>query len=148
MPSNSVRDQIIAATIAALNTSTPGGVPAAVRVRMEPYQPSDLPTLTVAPHTDEGSPLKSDRWGPILERLLIMRVSIYVSGAAPDALADPIIVWCEKTLNSNPLGALATDILPGRFEWQYANEDQAYALLLADFHVQYQTLRTDPTKTQ
>lgn len=148
MATNSVRDQIIEAAIAALNTSRPGGIPAADRIRTEPYQAQDLPAITVAPHTDETTTLKNDRWGPIIDRLLIMRVAIYVAGAAPDALADPMVVWCEKVLNSNPFAGLANDLLPGRFEWQYASEDQPYALTLADFHVWYQTLRADSTKTQ
>lgn len=148
MPANSVRDQIIETAVAALNTSRPPGIPAAVRIRMEPYQVTDLPAITVAPHTDETTTLKNDRWGPVLDRLLILRVAIYVAGPAPDALADPMAVWCEKVLNSNALGGLANDLLPGRFEWQYASEDQQYALLLADFHVWYQTLRADSTATQ
>jgi hypothetical protein len=147
MPANSIRDQIIAAAIMALNTGTPSGVPRADRARTEPYQPVDLPAITVFPHTDETTTLKNDRWGPIVDRLCIVRVACYVAGDPPDALLDPMIVWAEKTLNSNPFGNLASDILPGRFEWQYANEDQKYSLVLADFHVWYQTLRTDPTAT-
>lgn len=152
---SSIRDQIIAAAVVALNASTdqsgnarPSGMPQADRLRMEPYQLEDLPAIVVMPLREEVEPLKDSRWGPLVNRVLTLRVACYAAGNPADELIDPMLTWAVATLDSNQLGGLANDILEGLIEWQYASEDQPFAVALADFRIMYQTKRADATATQ
>lgn len=145
---SSIREQIIEAALAALNTSTPGGVPAADRLRMEPYQIEDLPAIVIMALREEIEPLKDSRWGPLVNRVLTLRVACYAAGSPADGLIDPLLTWADQALDSNQFGGLANDTLPALIEWQYAAEDQQFAVALADYRITYQTKRADATATQ
>jgi hypothetical protein len=152
----SIREQIIEAALAALNTSTPTGVPQADRLRMEPYQLADMPAMVVMPLREEVEPLKDGRWGPLVNRTLTLRIACYaygdaigtVGGQTADKKIDPLLTWADAALDSNQFGGLANDSLPALIEWQYAAEDQPFTVALADYRIMYQTKRADATATQ
>ena len=145
---SSVRERIIEAALAALNTSTPVGVPQSDRLRMEPYQLGDLPAIVIMPLREEVEPLKDGRWGPLINRTLTLRVACYAAGNPADGMIDPLLTWADAALDSNQFGGLANDTLPALIEWQYAAEDQQFAVALADYRIMYQTKRADATATQ
>jgi hypothetical protein len=149
---SSIREQIIEAAIVALNTGRPGGVPAADRTRMEPYQAGDLPAVTVMPVREGMVHEKSSRWAYYLKRTLTFRVECRVAGNPADELLDPLLTWAGQALATPPNGAafggLAEDCIETLCEWQYAAQDQPYAMAMLDFTVEYVTLKADPTKAE
>jgi hypothetical protein len=142
---SSIREQIITAAVAALNTSTPGGVPAADRVRMEPYQSEDLPAINVMPVREEMENEKEGRWSYFLKRGCTLRIECRVQGNPADQLLDPLIVWAGTVLGGAKFGGLAEDCYEILCEWSYAASDQPYSMASLDFRVEYSTLKTDPT---
>jgi len=148
--SASVRDRIVDAAIAALNASAakPTGAPAVDDTRMEPYAVNELPAVTVFELREEDEYEKSGRWAYFLKRTMTLRVEIRVAGDPPRKVIDPLYVWAGKALAGQQFGGLAEDCIEALSEWQYADNDQPYALLSVDFRVFYVTLKADPTATQ
>jgi hypothetical protein len=152
----SVRKQIVDMAIAQINTSAPSGVPAANDTRLESYQPSELPAITVFEIREEGESEKSSRWGYLIKRTFTLRIEIRVASDSDTVSSreaiDPIYVWVAQQTASAyqqpAFGGLAESCYETLLEWQYADSDQGYTLLQIDFRVEYSTLRNDPTKTQ
>lgn len=146
--STTVRNQIIEAALLQLNTSAPGGMPVATRLRMAPYEINELPALNVFPVREEVRGDKLGRWGPIVERTFTMRVLIHASGSdavSADLALDPIVAWVS-TLGGQQFGGLAIDTEESMLEWLYEEEDLSYTSLAIDFRVVYKTLKSDQTK--
>lgn len=144
-----VRDQIITAAIAVLNTSAPIGIPAADRLRMESYEPSELPAMNVFPVREEVKSEAVGRWGPIVTRSMTMRVILHAAGSdtvSADKALDPLAAWVS-TLGGQQFGGLALDTEESSLEWLYDDEDLPYSSLAIDFRVDYKTLKADATKT-
>jgi hypothetical protein len=149
---NSIREQIIQAALALLNTGTPSGVPQTQRARMEGYDPSELPAIAIKSVREEDEYEKEGKRSYFLKRTFTLRVEVRVVGPAPDQLADPMLVWAGKQLGGQTFLSggvnLAEECLEALTEWQYASEDQPYVLAQLDFRVYYNTLKTDPARTQ
>jgi hypothetical protein len=144
-----VRNQIVDAALALLNTDPPTGFPVADDHQLESYQPGQLPAVTVFEIRDEGEINKiGGRWGPFLDRNLTFRVEVRVAGDVGRAIVDPFLAWIGTCLGGQQFGGLATDTFEALTEWQYAALDQPYTLVQQDFRVQYSVLKTDPTRTQ
>jgi hypothetical protein len=149
--SASIRSRIVDAAITALNTATPGGVPATDDTRLEGYTPGELPSIGVFEIRQESNTLKEGRWGYFLDHAFTMRVEMRIAetvAVKARATMDPLYVWVGQTLGGQQFSNLAEDCYEALAEWQYAAEDQAYTLLQVDFRVLYKTLKTDPTRTQ
>lgn len=145
---STIREQIIEAAVAALNTGTPTGVPQCVRTLMQPSEQSQLPAITVFPVREEIDPAKAGRWGPIIVRTLYLRFVIYASGDPADGALDPIIQWVSQQLGGSQLGGLAQDAVEHELTWQYDEGNFAVAAVAMDFRIEYQTLRNDAALTQ
>jgi len=135
------------AAIVLLNTATPAGVPAADRVRFEPYTPEELPAINVMPVREE-SEKKTGRWGGLLTRAFTLRVECRVAGDPADELLDPLLTWAGQALGNQQFGGLAEDCVETLCEWSYAGSDQNYSMASLDFRVNFSTLSTDPTANQ
>lgn len=143
---SSIREQIIEAAIVALNTGTPGGVPAATRARQEPYQPSELPALTVKPVREEIEYEAEGKRSYFRKRILTLRVTTAVTG--DDSAADPMTTWATKVLDGQTFPNLTEDQIEALYEWEYAAEDQPYVAVHQDFRVIYHTIAGDQTRAK
>lgn len=144
----SVRDRLLDAMLAQLNTGRPAGVPAADDERQETYKPEELPAITVAWLREEDEPQRDSRWSYYLKRTMTFRVRIRVAADPPRKAIDPLYVWVGQQLGGKQFDGLGDDCHEALAEMQYAAEDQPYAMLELDFRVYYETLKTDPTATQ
>src|SRR5579859_6361507 len=114
----SIREQIIQAAVAALNTGAPAGMPIAARERVELFSPNELPAFTVGPEyrttaTTYSEDTQYERMGkrsPFAARVFTLRVSIFVVGDS--SVADPMAVWATSVLD----GQFAPDLLEDSIE--------------------------------
>jgi hypothetical protein len=143
---SSIRKQIIDAVMARLNTSTPGGVPQTTRARQEPYDPSELPAITVKPQREQIDYEALGKRSYFRKREMTLRVSVHFTG--DDSVADPMTVWITSQLDGQVFPSLIEDCKEENNEWEYAAEDQPYLVLHQDFRVVYHTLVGDQTRTQ
>jgi hypothetical protein len=150
----SVRQQIVTAAIALLNTSRPSGVPQADETRLESYTPAELPAMTVFRIREEGESEKEGRWSYFVKRTFTLRIELRFASDTAPADMDSTYVWVGQQLGQQQFGpsanggTLAEDCYETLLEWQYADADQPYTLLQIDFRVEYSTLKEDPTRTQ
>jgi hypothetical protein len=142
----SIRDRIVDAAIAAINTGAPAGMPKADDSRMEPYKPEELPSINVFELLEEDSNEAHDgRWGPLLERVMTLRVEMRTAGDPPRKALDAMYCWVAQQLGNQQFGRLCDQCIESRHEWQNAAADQPYTLLLTDFRISFSTLKGDPT---
>lgn len=141
-----IREQILAAAVAALNSGAPAGVPQCVRTQMLNTEQAQLPAMTLFPYREEVQNDKTGRWGPVVTRTMYMRVVIYGQGQIADQSCDAILAWVTQTLSGQQFGGLANDTREHESAWQYNETNFAVAAVAVDFLVDYQTLRTDQTK--
>lgn len=148
---STIREQIIEAAVALLNTGRPSGIPACVRTLMQPNEQAQLPAITVFPFREEVNDKASGKWGPIVTRTLYLRFVAYASssssGGPADGAIDPIIAWISL-LGGQQFGGLASDAIEHELNWQYDESDYQVAAVAMDFRIEYQTLRSDATKSQ
>ena len=152
---DSIREQIMKAAVAALNgPGRPAGVPAADRLRVETYTPSELPAICVLPVREDVLPMKDTRWGPLVERQMMLRVACYVGQDAPDQALDPILQWATVALDglrpngdqNAPFAGIVLDVIEAQLEWQFAPEELPYAVCFMDWRIYYTTERGDTTR--
>lgn len=144
---STIRDRIIDGIVAALNTTTPVGVPNVVRTLMSPNETSQLPMVTVFPYREEVDENATGRWGPIVKRQLFLRFVAYATGDPADQALDPIVEWLS-TIGGSQVNGLANDVVEHELTWQYDEGNYEVAAVAMDFRIDYQTLRGDATKTQ
>lgn len=140
----SVREQIIAAILQALNTDTPPGVPQCVDTRFEPYTAEELPAMDLKVSKDDVSYEKLGKWNPFRKRVLTIRLSHSYSG--PRSSIDPSLVWATQTIDGTSLAPLVEDAIEGMSEWTYAGLDLPYSVIHQEFHVSYHTVVGDQTR--
>jgi len=144
---STIREQIIEAVVATLNTGTPAGVPQCVRTQMAPTETAQLPALTCFPFREEIDPKPTGKWGPIIKRSLYLRFVAYATGQPADGAIDPILTWLA-TLGGQQFGGLALDTYEHELNWQYDEGNFQVAAVGLDFVIEYETLRGDATATQ
>lgn len=142
-----IREQIIQAAIATLNTGTPAGVPQAVRSRLEPYTPGELPACTVKPVREEIEYEAEGKRSYFRRRVLTLRISYFFTGADESA-ADPMVQWATQKLDGQVFTSLIEDSIEALYEWEYAAEDAPYFALHQDFRIHYHTVVGDQTRAQ
>lgn len=148
MSTPTIREQIIAAAVAAVNNGAPAGVPVCVRTLMQPSEQLQLPTITVFPFREVINGKPTGRWGPIVTRDLYLRFVAYAEGDPADQALDPIVGWLTHALGGQQFGGLANDTVEHEINWQYDEGTFQVAAAAVDFRVEYQTLRADATQTQ
>ena len=144
---STIREQIINAAVAVLNTGTPAGVPQCVRTLMQPSEQAQLPALTVFPFREEINNKATGKWGPIITRTMYLRFVAYASGDPADGALDPIVAWIS-TIGGQQFGGLANDTIEHELNWQYDEGNYQVAAVAMDFRIEYSTLRTDATQQQ
>jgi hypothetical protein len=142
----SIREEVVLAAMARLNTGPPSGVPATTRTREAPYQPSELPAMTVKSLREESETKKEGRWSYFMGHTFTLRVEFYVAGDAADSLVDPLYTWAVQSLEGQQFGGLIEDCVERLMEWEYADQDHPYAKATLDFVVLYNTIKSDPTR--
>jgi hypothetical protein len=138
----SVRERIVAAMTAALAGTT--GVSSRIyRSRVEAFARSEAPALVIEPGTDE---VVQELSICKLDMRLSVTVAVYVRGAIPDQVADPIIVSVHSRLMADrTLGGLAMDLIPVSIDPQLQQADQVASWTVITWSVRYRTNVTDIT---
>lgn len=145
---SSIREQILAAIVAALNVAPPVGVPVAIRARLDAPTASQLPAITVYPFA-KSTRRPHGRTSPILDRKLVVCVEI-LSASSPTQTADqgldPSYTHVANTLNGSRLGNLASDVIESEemapFEYGQST-DASFCRDPVLFDVSYTTRASD-----
>jgi len=150
---SSIREQIVAAAVTALNTSKPAGVPAPVRTRLDSPGAAQLPAFTVYQVAETVEPMRDERAGrtsrgPVVRRTLLLAVEVVTkAGTAeePDKAADPILVWATKALAAGgTFSGLANnrlDEIGTKFE--YEQGETSFCRATMTFRCEYQSSAND-----
>lgn len=154
-----IREQIIEAITAAVNTGAPSGFPNCVRTLMQPFESAQLPNLTCFPFRESvDSRHSSGRFGPLVTRDLYLRFLVFGMGQVEntdeslpyipgDQSVDAIIARLVQVLLADvTLGGLASSITEHECNWSYDEGNYLVAAAALDFKIEYQTLRVDPTR--
>ena len=150
---STIREQIVAAAVAAIGTGAPAGVPAPVRTRLDSPAPQQLPALTVYQAAETVEPMRDPRGGhavrgPVVRRTLTLNVEVVTKAGAmeePDKAADPILAWVTKALAAaGTVAGLANnpaDELGTKFEYEQAETSLCRATI--GFRITYQSRADD-----
>lgn len=133
MPSR--REQILGRIITALAGTAQVGS-RIYRSRLEPFARSEFPAIVVEPTADtaDQTTLQTLDWQ------LTVRVSIFVRGAIPDSVADPIVLDVHsKIMSDTTLNGYAIDIVPMAAAFDMVEGDQPIGVIACDFSVRYRT---------
>jgi len=147
---STIREQIVAAAVIALNTSRPIGVPAAVRTRVDSPAADQLPALTVFQALETVKPMFDERPGrasvdgPVVRRYVDIAIEALTkagSGNEPDKAADPLLAWASKALGSvNSLGGVAKGPAKEQgTQFNYEQGETSFCRATMTVRVPYQT---------
>jgi len=149
MPS-SIREQIAAALIAALQGSS--GITGLTihRERTRPIETDSLPAILVYFEDDAPQPFDKQKFrSPFFERSLAVALQCRAQGSqslSPDAALDPVLVWAVTGgFVDETFGGLALGAEELRTEWKSREADIAVAAATLHFSIRYRTTRLDPT---
>lgn len=138
----SIRERIVAAMAAALVNTTQVGT-RIYRSRVEAFSRSEAPALVIEPGTDE---VLQELSICKLDWRLTVTVAVYVRGAIPDQVADPIIADVHaKLMADRTLGGLAMDVIPVSVDPQIEKADQVASWTVITWAVRYRTSVTSIT---
>jgi hypothetical protein len=129
------REQILArmTTLLAGVTGVSGRV---YRSRVEPIVRGQSPAIVVEPVADQSEQTTL----ATLDWTLTVRVTVYVRGAVPDQLADPIVAAAYAAIMADTtLNGYAIDILPVGTQFEMIEADQAAGVVSTDFAVRYRS---------
>ncbi|MFH1680360.1 MAG: hypothetical protein ABIH26_06920 [Candidatus Eisenbacteria bacterium] len=150
---STIREQIVAATLTALATGTPPGVPAPVRTRLDSPAADQIPVLTVYQAAETVETMRDYKAGgasrgPVVRRSVLLNVEVLTkagAGEEPDKAADPILAWATKALGAaGTLGGLANhppDEVSTKFE--YEQGESSFCRATMTFRIQYQSRSDD-----
>lgn len=142
---SSVREQVLQAVMAALNTGRPAGVPAVERTRVIALEASQLPSTVLVPRR-ESVEKTGGRFGPLVSRRLSLELEHRAAGGAslpPDQAVDALLAWPVKALCASTLGGLAIEINESGTEWHYADGEAPFVLAVQTFEIAYTTRVSD-----
>lgn len=106
------------------------------RSRFEPFARDEFPAIVVEPTSDSADQTTI----ATLDWTLSVRVTVFVRGAVPDSLADPIVSDVHSKIMSDPtLQGYAIDILPTSVAFEMTEGDQPIGVIACDFVVRYRT---------
>lgn len=149
---STIRERIMVALVAKLNTGTPGGVPQAGRTRLHEYQESDLPAIAVFMGEDNPQRIGEPR-GPAVRSKLTVIIECRAKGTAgtrPDTAADALTSWVVTALAKQRLsdggGVLCHDIVEGKTAFEYGSGEAPLCLATVEMVVDYQRVTDDPAR--
>lgn len=154
----SIREQIIAAVIAALKAAaTPDGesAPAGLtihRERTRPIEVDSLPAILVYFEDDTVKPFDGQRYrSPLVKRDLQIALQCRAEGSAtasPDQALDSILTWALKAgFADETFGGLALGAAELRTDWKSREGDAPVAAATLHMSLEYRTSRLDPTSS-
>jgi hypothetical protein len=160
----SIRDRLIDALFAALNSSTPAGAgtvpkPASLLVveeRLHPNEQSQLPVIGLYFEDEEPQPLEKQRYkAPTITNELGVelqyRALASVPGQAvqkPRKVIDPLYLWAMQQMGADEsFGGLAMGIIPGPTKWLSKESNAIVAAAAQRFTIHYRTSRLNPSAT-
>jgi hypothetical protein len=148
----SIREQIVAAVVAALSAGG-GGSPAGLTVHRErtrPIEIDSLPAIMVYFDDDVPKPLAQQVYrAPLTERQLSLSLEARAAGSesvSPDEALDPVLVWAAQAIRADEtFGGLANGVEEGRTVWASKEGDTVVAAAKWGITIKYRTSRLDPT---
>lgn len=143
---SSVRVEVLTRFLAALNTGTPNGVPAAEPFRTFAVDDDVVPCISARWSNERVREPGGERGSLALKSLAIF-VDFYAvpdAGARPDQAIDPMYLWAVQALEaSGNLGGYVHAIVEGDSELEVLGADRVYVKSTTAFHVKYQARRSD-----
>jgi hypothetical protein len=130
------RESILAAVLTQLKTISSEIIDddSIVRSRVNPYQKSNLPAISVHPGPDKVENISI----PFTDWSLIVRVKIYAGGDVPDSLADTIVEAVnDKMVEDTSLGGLTMDISPLSVTPEFDEGDVTFVEITSEFEIKY-----------
>lgn len=146
---SSIRSQILAFLVSALNgAGKPSGV-TVEKFRLDSLEPTNLPSLIIYPIQEQVERALPELRSPIVNRVLTVRIecrAVGVSPVTPDEMVDTMLTWVVKScLADRTLGKLATDTQETLLEWTASgNPDADYAKGNIELTIRYTTKTVDP----
>jgi hypothetical protein len=146
----SIREQIMAALVAALaGAGGPSGL-TVHRERTKPIETDSLPAILAYADDDVPKPLAGQNYkAPLTERQLTVALECRAQGSAStsvDQALDPILVWAAQAIQKDEtFGGLANGIEEGRTVWNSREGDVPIAAAKLSITIKYRTSRLDPT---
>jgi hypothetical protein len=132
---SSRREQILAYLASALAGTTQVGS-RIYRSRAEAFARDEAPALVIEPATDRAQTYSTCK----LDWTLEVVIAVYVRGAIPDQLADPIAVDAHsKVMADRTLGGLAIDIIPTVVDYQRDKADLTSLWQVNTYQVRYRS---------
>jgi hypothetical protein len=151
----SIREQIAAAVVAALDGSAAGNAPRPPglnvhRERTRPIEQDKLPVILVYFEDDEPTPLEKQRFqAPITQRhlnLVLEMRAVPDAGRAPDEALDPLYLWAmQQIMSDEKFSGLAMGVTEGPMKWMAKEADAILAGAALHLVIHYRTSRLDPT---
>lgn len=129
------REQILGRIVTTLAGTTLVGS-RIYRSRNEPFAREEFPAIVVEPTNDaaEQTTIATLDWQ------LGVRISVFVRGAVPDTVADPIVSDVHsKIMSDTTLNGYAIDILPTTVGFDLLEGDQPIGVISCDFVIRYRT---------
>ena len=144
----SIRNQVLDAVVALLNTGRPGEVPEFRRERPNPTQQLAAGNVCLAPipGPQETSETVPNKRGPLTVRHLLVAVEVWNVGATSVCL-DSALIWITGQLAGSRLGGLVHWTEERQTQWARAALDEDYWRATVVFDVEYQTARGNLTAT-
>lgn len=138
---SSRREQILAKMVALLEA---GNVGAPVeRSRTNAISRAQSPRVIVLASSD----IASQPFVPYLHWALSAHVVVYVRGAEPDVLADPIITAAHAALMADQtLGGMVMNIMPASTHFELSDADDGACVATCTFTITYRTTQQDLTQ--
>jgi hypothetical protein len=155
----SIRDRLIDALFAALNSNTPAGAgtvpkPAGLTVdedRTHPVEEAQLPRIGIFFEDEEPITLEKQVFGaPTAQKLLGVTLEYRaLAGSQPPRKAiDPLYLWAMQQMGADEkFTGLAMGIVEGPTKWLSKESDAIVAAAAQRFTIHYRTSRLNPSAT-
>lgn len=146
---SSIREQIMVALVAALDTGGPSGL-TVHRERTRAIEVDSLPAIMIYADDDVPKTLGQQVYAaPLTERQFSLALECRAQGStsvSPDEALDPVLVFAAQTVLANEqFGGLASGVEEGRTVWSSREGDAPIATAKLNFTIRYRTSRLDPT---
>jgi len=150
---STIREQIVAAAVTALNTARPAGLPEFIRTRIDSPNVDQLPANTIYQSQEVVEAMRDPKErrtsrGPVVRRHVLVAIETLQkagSGQEPDKAADATLAWATKALAAaGSLGGLANDPpdeVDTRFEYEQA--ETSFCRATTRFRIYYQSRADD-----
>ncbi len=140
---STIARQVVEAIVTALNTGTPGGVPAAELERGTPVEDSVAGAIAVFPVHETVEEIGRPNT-PIVRCRLQVAVEIWAKGTAllrPSQAADASIAWVISKLGGNTYSGIAHDTTQGDRSYAYEQTTEGpWVRVTQELVVSYQHL--------